>query len=442
MGARNIIRVAEYEKIYYDNDKPFKKKHWEALCRYHANNEIEFFQIINGGIRFINYVGVIQAGNLTIEVLPKTDRKRTTAANCTIQDLATAGINDASSRESWHHVLLAMLRECKLLQVHHSHKASLNLQSNSILDIYIELFLDQTTAILHEGLTKKYRKREGNQLAMKGQLIFSKNITQNLVHQERFYVRHTIYDVQNRYNQLLYMTLQMIPDICNHPLLLDKANRLLLHFPEFTPCKVTEHTFSSLTFDRKTERYKEVLEISRMLLLHYRPDITGGGENVIAILFDMNTLWEEFIFRRLQKAAGADIKVSRQNKKDFWHHGDFSYYKKIKPDIVVEINNSTYILDTKWKVLDKPVPSDDDLKQLFVYNLLWNAQQSFLVYPGNTQSIQGSFVHFPLSEVHRRSGELFYNHCTMTFINPLTSTGRLCPDIGHTLLSYISNRKG
>ncbi|WPQ63406.1 hypothetical protein SIO70_00830 [Chitinophaga sancti] len=436
MANKNIIRVAEYEKLYYDNDKPFKKKHWEALCLYHARNEIEHFQIIDRGIRFINYVGGLQAGELTIEILPKTDRHLTTAANCNIQHLEN---DDANARANWHEVLLSMLKECRFLQVHHSDKANLNLRSNSILDIYIQLFLEQTEKILHEGLTKQYRKEEGNRLAMKGQLLFSKNISQNLVHQERFYVRHTVYNVQNKYNQLLYMTLLLISKLCNDSLIIDKAHRLLLHFPEMATSKVTEQTFSSLAFDRKTERYKEALLISKLLLLNYRPGINGGSEQVIAILFDMNMLWEEFIYHRIQKAAAgyAHMRVYRQSKKDFWYHNEYRSYKKVKPDIVVEMGEEIYILDTKWKVVDGDMPGDDDLKQLFVYNLLWNARQSFLVYPGSFNKVEGSYVHFPLSAGEKRQGDDFYSHCGLVFVNPVAEGGGLSGRIGEELLGVL-----
>ena len=55
-------------------------------------------------------------------------------------------------------------------------------------------------------------------------------------------------------------------------------------------CKVSAETFDKLIYDRRTESYKEIKEIlvvSKILLLNFRPDIAGGLENVIAILFDM-----------------------------------------------------------------------------------------------------------------------------------------------------------
>lgn len=432
MANKNTIRVAEFEKLYYDDSKPFKQKHWEALWRYQEHQyksgekRNEYFRILKQGVQFTNYVGVIQAGNLTIEVLPKTDREKITAANLSLQELEESDKETADKKQCWHNVLLQMLKECRLLQVNHVDYASLNLKSTSILEIYLELFLAETEKLLHEGLTKKYRKEAGNKLAMKGQLLFAKNIAHNIVHKERFYVRHTEYDSTNIFNQLLYKTLCLIPSISSSPHLTDKVNRLLQDFPEMPDCKVSTATFGKLVFDRKTERYKEALLISKMLLLSYRPDITGGSENVIAILFDMNELWEEFVYRRLHKSAEEEVTVSRQNSKDFWYNIKDDFHKRVRPDIVISKNGKTFIIDTKWKMIVDNRPGDDDLKQMFVYNLLWDADQSILLYPGNQENCHGSYMHFNLSLKNQVDVKnKFFNHCSLAFISLIDKDGKL-----------------
>lgn len=444
MAFKNIIRVAEFEKLYYDDSRPFKFKHWEALCRYQEKQQktnpivSEYFKILNRGIQFSNYVGVIQAGNLTIEILPKTDKSNLTAVNTTTVALAETNKDDATAKQNWHNVLLQMLRECKLLKVDYSDYANLNLKSNSILEIYIDLFLTETEKLLHEGLIKKYRKEEDNNFAMKGQLVFSKHLSQNLIHKERFYTRYTAYSRTNIFNQLLYKTLHLISGISNNYRLKEKVSRLLLDFPPVPDCNVFESTFDRLVFDRKTERYREALLISKMLLLNYSPDITGGNEKVIAILFDMNKLWEEFVFRRLLRAADESVKILRQQKKEFWWHAAKNYYKHVKPDILLNKAGKNIIIDTKWKIAEDANPGDEDLKQLFIYNLLWDAEHSFLIYPGKFSGTKGAYVHFELSAQKRKSNEeKHFNYCSLVFVNILDEGGRLDKNIGQQLLDIL-----
>lgn len=78
---------------------------------------------------------------------------------------------------------------------------------------------------------------------------------------------------QNKHpNSHTYKTLCLIPKISNRSYLLDKVGKLLLEFPEVSNCTINAETFNHLQFDRKTERYKEALLISKMLILNYRPD--------------------------------------------------------------------------------------------------------------------------------------------------------------------------
>lgn len=443
MIHRNIIRVSEFEKLYYDDNKPFKKKHWEALLKYQENvNKTEngggeFYKILGKGVQFTNYVGVIQAGNLTIEVLPKTDRQKTTAANTTIDELQKSDETLARNKGSWHDVLLSMLKECRLLQVNHVDYATLNLRSNSILEIYLSLFLNHTEKLLHEGLVKKYRKTEGNKFAMKGRLLFSKNISLNLIHKERFYVSYIEYNHINIFNQLLYKTLLLLPSLTVNSSLTDRVNRLLLDFPEMPDCRVNANVFGKLVFDRKTERYKEAMLIAEMLLLNFRPDIRGGAENVIAILFDMNKLWEEFVYRRLSRAASRGVTVRRQNKRNFWYNKTDDFYKTVRPDIVVIKNGVTSIIDTKWKIVEDNRPGDDDLRQMFVYNLLWDANQSILLYPGDQKNCDGSYMHFTLSFIKQINTEdKYFNHCSLAFIDLIGKDGKL---IGNDQFSSLLN---
>ncbi len=441
MSNKNIIRVSEFEKLYYDDKKPFKQKHWEALFRYleqqnkKETKRTDYFRILNKGIQFTNFVGVIQAGNLTIEILPKTDKSSTTAANETFDKLEQLNDKEAVQKTKWHKVLLDMLKECRLLKVNHVDNASLNLRSNSILDIYIELFLLEAEQLLHEGLLKKYRKQEGNQSALKGQLQFAKQVAYNTTHQERFYVRNTEYNRDNIYNSIIYKTICIIPKISNNNLLLDKVGRLLIDFPEVSNCSVTEETFNKLTYDRKTERYKEALLISKMLLLNFRPDITGGTEDVMAILFDMNKLWEEFVYRRLKKEEDeTNFTVHRQQSEDFWKCDELSRPKTIRPDIVIRQNNptQTIIVDTKWKMVEDLIPGDDDLKQMYIYNLFWDCVRSILLYPSKVANHNhGDYVDY--RDKHKQ-----HTKCSVQTISVFNDEDKLDKCFGSKLIELLN----
>jgi len=385
-----IIRVFEYDKLFYDKpDSRFEKKHWEQLSRYNEQNQNRYYTILGRGVQFSNYVGVIQIGNLTIEILPKVEKL----------SKETNNKNEKESRKKcWHDILLEMLETCKNVPVNSVKKAKLNLKSSSFLDIYLRLFLNNIQTLIHQGLIKKYKKTETNANALKGKLLMNKHIIKNTIHKEKFYVEYTILSKDNIYNQLLLKALKIIPLIT--PTLRSDAKSLIAKFPELQDIQVTKDTFDRIRYDRKTEPYKDALLIAKMIILNYRPDIKGGDQNVIAILFDMNVLWQEYVVRRMQthtKKLG--LCMRSQEKAKFWRKTvPNSRSRYIKPDILItNSNNKKVVIDTKWKIPSGLEPSIEDLKQMLIYNLYWECDQSILLYPGEDDRLDGDYHRFPIN---------------------------------------------
>lgn len=358
-------QVFEHQLLPIDG-KIFKKEHWEALDRYNEANGSRFFSLTSRGVKFKQYVGVIQVGNLTIEVLPKVSQ--------TVEK---------GDEGKWQGVLIDMLRECRWMQVHAQEKAPLRFKPNSILEAYLAIFIQECQNIVRLGLVKKYRAVERNCTALKGKLLFGEQIQKNTIHKERFYTRHQVYDWENIFNQILFKALKLIPSISQSPYLKDRVYSLFLAFPELADIEVQPATFEKLVFNRKTAHYKEAIDIAAMLLLNYRPDISTGRNHILAILFDMNDLWEEYIFRQLYRHKPEGWLVKPQAVKTFWQLTKDTGTKTIKPDIVVQHTerDTSFILDTKWKLPDGNIPADADLKQMYVYNEYWHGLNAVLVYP-------------------------------------------------------------
>jgi 5-methylcytosine-specific restriction enzyme subunit McrC len=371
------IRVFEYDKLHVDGQ--FTEYHLNALAKYNEEHGGAYFKLGYKSVQFQQYVGVIQVGDLTIEILPKIGK--------------TAP--PEKEKDKWQKILLDMLQQCNWMTVHANEKAPLQFKHNSILEAYLELFIRECEYLLQLGLIKKYRLNEGNKYALKGKLIFGKNIQHNIVHQERFYTRHQVYDKNNLYNQILYKALNTIPSITSNPLLNDRLYSLLFSFPELDNVQVTSSMFSNLIFDRKTSAYEEAISIAAMILLNYRPDIQNGQNNVLAILFDMNDLWEEYVYRQLLRFCNPSTRIKPQDPKKIWESEINCVSKRVKPDIVLETANKTLIIDTKWKLPEDDIPSDADLKQMFMYNEYWDNANAILFYPkdsGETNIDSGIFV--------------------------------------------------
>lgn len=407
MGVKTI-QVFEFNSLIIDseyNDVLFEQKHFDTLVKLNELHKNKYFTIGYKKITFKQFVGVIQVDGLTIEILPKID-------------------NDGKSEVVWQKALINMLRVTRKLKVQQVGEADVNKQQIHLLDIYFEWFLNEVQLLLHQGLIKQYYKETSNVKALKGKLEFAGHINKNLVHKERFYTTHQVYDKDHLVHQILCKALDIVEKCSKGNYLYSKCKTVQLDFPEVKSINVNEATFTKVPKNRKTAPYETALAIARLIILNYAPNVSSGNERMLALLFDMNSLWEEYILVRLKQVAPKEVNIYGQESKMFWK--DIS----IRPDIVIEKGNNRYIIDTKWKNIDNVDPSTNDLRQMYVYNDYWKSDKAMLLYPSNTTK-----------EIKEEDFELFKNNkhaCSLGKISIFAEDNETLNEvIGTTILKWF-----
>lgn len=373
MNAKRIT-VFEHDSLRL-SENGLSKAELNSLQSYHEKMDNPYFTLIHNGVKFSQFVGVIQVGKLLIEVLPKADK--------------------AQGEAYWRTMLVDMLREVGVFQVKAPSSGLLNLKNNSILDLYFELFLGEVDHLLRMGLVKKYRSEESNKKALKGKLLFLQNIQKNFIHAERFYTRGTVFDVQNVFNTILCSALELVSRVNKNSDLSGRLGDIQLRFPDIPSRHFQGSDFDKIHYDRKTESYRTAIEIARLLLLNFHPDISAGKNHVLALMFDMNLLWEKFVFISMKRNLtmfGNSSTISAQLVRPFWKK-DSGRAITIRPDIVLQLpDGKRFVIDTKWKNLSGKNPSPEDLRQMYVYADFFNANGSALVFPSTTASqVRGNY---------------------------------------------------
>ncbi len=120
--ANKPIKVFEHQFLKIGGD--FKKHHLEAFSKLNALHDDCYFDLRYNGLKFKNYVGVIQVDGLTIEILPKID-------------------SHEEDKDLWQRVLIDMLKVTKKLKVQKIGNANVSRQNIHLLDIYFEWFLSE-----------------------------------------------------------------------------------------------------------------------------------------------------------------------------------------------------------------------------------------------------------------------------------------------------------
>ena len=382
------------------------------MVKLNAVHDGAYFEILHNGIKFKQFVGVLQIDDLLLQIHPKADKDDSDAA--------------------WRGVLLQMLHACGKLEAQSAGAAKVRKQHLNLLEVYFEYFLREIEVLIHRGLIKQYRRKSGNVKALKGKLEFAQNIRHNAVHKERFYTTHQVYDRDHSLHQILAVALEIISLFTKGSRLNDLCRRIHLAFPEVSRIKVTPALLDSIVFNRKTMPYKRAFELARLIILNYSPDINKGNENMIALLFDMNQLWEEYVFVMLRKEVNKEdspfknFTVHPQAKKRFWNHN------YLQPDILIEnkVTNRKYIIDTKWK---RPgySASIQDLRQVYAYARFWDAENVMLLYPGDRR--QNQCHEFDTKDVVGEGEELIEHQGFLRFVE-VVKDGLLSDGVGEEVL--------
>lgn len=368
------LEVFEHQKLLVTTTGLGIRPHeFDALVRFNDHQGGQYFEVGHKCLKARNFVGYVEVGDLAIEILPKADR------------------NASSSTAMWRDGLLEMLRVALGLRLEGLPSASQKLTRSRLLDLIAQAYLAELEPLLHEGLARGYRTSQSNGAVFRGRLKIAEHLRANRVHAERFFVEYQMFDHDIAVNRVLAAALDSLSWCALSPGVACRVDACLSQFPDVAANGVTSTTLERLRLTRATQRYANALVYARMILAQQGPQLRAGRERVFALLFDMNTLWERYVATLLRRGAPWNLQIHAQERHVFWtpqHHA----VRRVKPDIVVRAEapdgpgRALLVIDTKWKVPSKGLPSDDDLKQMFVYNELLDSAHSMLLYPATTSS--------------------------------------------------------
>lgn len=365
------LTITEFERIYQHS---IGKKDFGDIENFILKNSDEnapFLRIASGnGGKFIqarNYVGVLQTkSGLTIEILPK--------------------ITDKTDTDKSKAVFVKMLRTLKNFPFKSSNLASLKTQNLPLLEIFISMFLCELEALVKKGIKSDYVTLEDNLKFLKGKLNINEQIKRNSIHKERFYVEYSKFLSDIKINQIIKTTLKFLYKKSNSNKNQQKIRELLFIFDEVSECEDYKNFFTKLIINRQVKHYKQTLLWCKIFLLGNSFTPHKGDDLALALLFDMNALFESYVGNFIKKKhPGTSLQHSEK------HLVEDPKSFRLRPDIFLE---DKFIADTKWKIIkSRDDISQADLYQLYAYGKKYNCGKLYLIYP-KIDGIKQEFMKF------------------------------------------------
>lgn len=366
------LEVFEHEKL--EVGARLTPHEFDALVAWNDRFEGRYFRVGHRHLRARHFVGIVQVGDLAIEIVPKADR------------------DGPLNSQPWREGLLEMLRVGGSLKLERLPAASQRLSRRPLQELIARAYLAEVEGLLHEGLAKGYRTVEDNRPVFRGRLLVAKHVRANVVRADRFYVEHTVFDHHVAINRVILAALEVLAHSALSPPLRTAIAACAGRFPELSTAGVDAAMCDRLHLGRATQRYAGALVYARLILSHQGPALRFGRDRVFALLFDMNTLWERYVAALVRRAVPEGFTVATQDRLPFWT--PVAVARTVRPDIIVRDRaaRTQLVIDTKWKVAD--APDDADLKQMFVYNELLGCTRSLLVYPRTVraQALSGRYT--------------------------------------------------
>ena len=334
----------------------------------------------NNDLRAHNYVGIITTRKGTVlEILPKVD-------------LSADDDNEKTKK-----IFLNMLRTWRGLNEAQFSQSNINsLQRLNMLEAFIRLFLDNLVSLIRRGIAKHYQTVEDNLACLKGRLLFTQQLRNNLTNQARFYVRFDEFSADRPANRLINSAIRKLIPMVRQPQNQQLLYQLRLCFDEIPLSRQWQTDWDRHNIDRNMQHYNPVMQWVGLFLFGHGLTTFQGKHVNQSLLFPMEEVFEDFVTYHFSKHQNQfSVEAERPRKFLAQLNGNDNAFQ-MKPDIsLMRSNMVIYILDAKWKRINENVndPKRDinqaDMYQLYAYGKKYCCEKVALIYPRTDKFTSG-----------------------------------------------------
>ena len=386
-----IFTFREFQKISYTKNKKIFFKLKKYIKDNNLEDDYEFFKITKDAIVPQNFVGTIPLDDIQIEILSKIP-------------LVENNIEAEKIR------FLEILQSIDYFKEKIFSNSKIEITDTSILEIFIHLFIEEVEKIIKKGLIYRYVDKNENFNVFKGKLDINNHIKYNFSHKEKFFMKFDEFSVDSLENITIKLTIQKLKKISVNLKNKENLNKIGHYFENVSILDGSIENLKYLTFDRMNDYYKNAIQWAKIFLNNQSSSIfSTNNREIPSILFPMETIFENYIANKLINIVKEKIyseltvKVQDDSCSVFstvtLNNTEIDNMFKVKPDIVIKNKNTKeiFILDTKWKILDKLDSkfkiSTDDIYQMLSYVKIYNdryknshtCEKAYLIYPATNR---------------------------------------------------------
>jgi 5-methylcytosine-specific restriction enzyme subunit McrC len=343
-------------------------------------------------LRARGVVGVLAAQGCSLEILPKID----------IATKEAPEHQNAAIRKHLVHMLAVALD----LRIETGRITELDWQRETLLEILIKVFCDKLTEAVRRGMPRRYVSHEDDLSALRGTLDVPRQFTRHAANPGRLACRFDELSEDIALNRIIKAAITHLARTSRNGANQQRLRELAFVYAEITEVARSALNWGDVVIDRTNRAWRELFGMAQLFLGNRYQTTSGGSGKGTALLFEMNTLFEEYVGRLVARAlAGTDLRITLQGGRRFCLTSvdNSRTVFQTKPDILIWRGGQVaHVIDTKWKrisaVIDDPKQgvSQGDVYQMMAYGHLYKAPRLTLLYPhhrglGDNEGIQAQF---------------------------------------------------
>jgi 5-methylcytosine-specific restriction enzyme subunit McrC len=325
-------------------------------------------------LRARGVVGVIAAEGCALEILPKIDFPGEPAENAT-----------GNIRRRLVHMLAVALD----IKIDAGQVTALDWQRETLLEILIRLFSEKLVDAVRQGMPRRYVTHEDDLSALRGRLDVKRQFTVLAANPARLACRYDALSPDIALNRIMKAAVTRLASVSRSSDNRRRLRELAFAYAEIADVPVAALRWDDVVLDRTNMRWRELFNLAKLLLGERFQTTSSGGSSGFSLLFEMNTLFEEYVARTLERAlARHDLRVVRQGGKLFCLETANGGLFQTKPDILIKHGARVIqVIDTKWKRISARIDDKKqgvvqaDVYQMMAYGRLYDCSRLTLLYP-------------------------------------------------------------
>ena len=374
----------------------FLQHNWEQRSVFYEDGKVDSKQQFLGftgqkGIRTKNYIGTIVFKGEQLNIFPKVFR--------------TEGDDQDTEDLSQEHLMKNLVRWLeygnRIAYPFINITTELD-DAEDLKELFISLYVGYVRSALERGLYYRYVEETEDINCIKGKFdlkdYYLNKIPNGMA--EHFRCTYSKFEFDNDVNRIIKYTCKLLINIASKRN--QKAIRnILVKLNEIEDVQCKPADCDKIRLSKMHGNYRIIVSMSKMFLLNKTSTFSVDVNESFCFLFPTELLFEGFIGGFMQEIIEGDggkvyLQKSDMSLIDEIHIGDQIYGSAytMRHDIFVELNGRSFILDTKYKEIERfegdtenalrvvrEEPSQSDINQVCEYARKRGLSDVYLLYP-------------------------------------------------------------